>query len=414
MMRVFINLFVTGFALDAAVSTVDDVTRLLLERNLLGAPRAILAFAVLFLSPFVYLACGLDSRLPKLWLLPPAVFAMWAGFGALPLPLFFEGAPLQAAASLMQLILAACVFAGLKKQTGDWLPPPEFYARPAWRLRSTLGFALGNVLLVPVALALLLASSAFGYLRHNTGGFVHFAADGVQLEERSYTRDGRTVRLIPMIHVGSAAHYRELSAVLADPEALVLMEGVSDREDLLKTPLSYSKMAGFIGLDVQEHMALPGRVLEYEDLDTPGPAHTDDDGPDIVRADIDSSELSEETRQFIESVGALFDPEDSFLESFKRYSAWYQANMTPELERAVFAEIIGKRNEALLRHLDRALPGHDLILIPWGAMHMPGLETGLIERGFSPAGSTRRLAIAFKDLLGNGASAPEPADGAEH
>jgi hypothetical protein len=412
MMRIFINLFLTGFALDATLSTADDVTRLLLERDIIGAPRDILALAVFFLSPFVYLACGLDSRLPKRLLLPPAVFAIWAGLGALPLSLFIEGDRLLATASLLQLVLAGCVFAGVKRHTGDWLPPPEYYARPVWRLRSTLGFALGNVLLVPPALALLLVLAAFGYLRHNTGGFVHFGTDGVQLEERSYTRAGQTVRLIPMIHVGSAAHYRELSAVLANPQALVLMEGVSDRDGLLKSKLSYSKMADFIGLDVQQHMKLPGRVLEEADLDTPEAAHPHDT-PIIVRADIDSSELSEQTRQFIENVGELFDAGDSFVKSFKRYSAWYEANMTPEQERDVFAEIIGKRNEAVLRHLDRALNDHDLILIPWGAMHMPGLEAGLLERGFTPAGSTRRLAIAFKDLFGNGASAPEPAGGAE-
>lgn len=397
MMRPFINFFLIAFALDAAVSVIDDLCYLLFDAHAMGALRELLALAVLGLSVIVYLALGIDSRLPKRVLIPLALFAVWAAFGCLPLSIYVESPALLPGASLFQLALAACAFIYVRKRTGHWLPPREYFERPVLRLKNTLLFGLGNLVLVPAATALLLATSAYAYLDHKSAGFIHIGTDGIYLEERRYARDGKTVRLIPMVHIGSPEYYRELGETLSSEQAIVLAEGITDEEGLLRTDLSYSRAADFIGLTSQENMQIQGTPLDYEDL---GEAESEDPaGPGIVRADIDSSELSEETRSYIETVGALFNPREPFAESFSKYMAWYRENMTPEKEKAVFSEIVDMRNANLLRYLDRALSRHDLILIPWGALHMPGLERALLERGFTPAASESRLAINFAQLL---------------
>lgn len=397
MMRLFINFFLTGFALDAAVSVVDDFFFLLSGEHAMGALRELLALAVFGLSIIVYLALGIDSRLPKRMLLPLTLFVAWATFGCLPLSIYIESPALLLGASLFQLALAAFAFLYVRKRSGGWLLPEDYFARPVLRLKNTLLFALGNIVLVPAAAALLLASSAYAYMDHKTAGFMRIGMDGIHLEQRDYQRDGKTVRLIPMVHIAGADYYRELGEMLSSGEAVVLAEGVSDREGLMKTGLSYSKVADFIGLASQENMELRGTPLDYEDLDAGAAA--DAAGPGIVRADIDSSELSEETRRYIETVGRLFNPQDSFAESFRKYLSWYEENMTPEKEKAVFSEIIDKRNETLLRYLDRALLGHDEIAVPWGALHMPGLERALLDRDFTLAATRTKRAVDFKELF---------------
>jgi hypothetical protein len=396
-MRSFINLFLIAFALDAAVSVIDDFSFLLLDTRVMGAGRELLAFAVLGLSPFVYLATGVDSRLPKGILLPPALFAVWAAFGCLPLSIYIESAVLLPGVSLFQLALATLVFACVRRRTGSWLLPEEYFTRPALRLKNTLLFALGNIVLVPAAIALLLASSAYAYMDRKTAGFMRAGIEGIRLQERLYTRQDQSVRLIAMMHIGSARYYRELAEYLDNGDTVVLAEGISDREGLIKSRLSYSKVAALIGLETQEQMEMRGNPVDYEDLaarDRAGP-----EGPGIVRADIDVGDFSGEARRYIQSVGELFNPEDSFLESFRAYLEWYERNMSPEKEAAVFLEIIDKRNETLLRYLDRALLGYDDVVIPWGALHMPGLERALLDRNFVPAGTRTRLAVDFSELL---------------
>jgi hypothetical protein len=62
--------------------------------------------------------------------------------------------------------------------------------------------------------------------------------------------------------------------------------------------------------------------------------------------------------------------------------------------RRVEQDLLVRRNEHVAGELDRALDeGYRRVVIPWGALHMPGLEREVLERGFEPA--TERLRLAF-------------------
>ena len=69
--------------------------------------------------------------------------------------------------------------------------------------------------------------------------------------------------------------------------------------------------------------------------------------------------------------------------------------MTDEKHAIVINDIVNKRNKVLLQHLQSSLPVSDSIIIPWGAMHMPGIQAELFKMGFKPGKTQERLAIAF-------------------
>ena len=71
------------------------------------------------------------------------------------------------------------------------------------------------------------------------------------------------------------------------------------------------------------------------------------------------------------------------------------------------------RNAAVLAHIDATVQTFRTVVVPWGAMHMPGLERGLLARGFEPSGEiTHHELLPWSSLLpfrsGSGDSAPPP------
>lgn len=396
-MRNFINFFLIAYAVDAGLSTVVDLIAVLTGVQLLGSLRNLVGVGVFLLSIAVYVSLGIDSRLPKRALLPLTLLAVWAGVGCLPLPIFFQGHGLLLGISLFQLLLIGFAFVRVKHITGgDWLLPPAFFERPAFQLKNTVWFGSANLVLAPVALLFLLGSSAYLYLDHKTAGFMHLGDDGLYLQQRTYTRDEQTIHLMAMIHIGNEEYYQEVSEFLRADDIVVLSEGVSDSTGLIEDFPSYSKVADLIGLDTQENMAMQGTMVEYDQL---GDYAGDTRAPVVVRADIDVKELSEDTLAFIRQAGEMFGNEGSFVEGFSAYMDWYSENMTPEKEKRVMSEIIDKRNAVVLDYLDEALRYHDRIVIPWGALHMPGLEQAVLEKDFTPVEQTSRLAVGYDRLI---------------
>ena len=65
---------------------------------------------------------------------------------------------------------------------------------------------------------------------------------------RKYIRhDGKTILLVPMAHIGEADFYQTLSQSFPT-NSIVLMEGVSDDQNLLTNNISYKRMAANLGL----------------------------------------------------------------------------------------------------------------------------------------------------------------------
>jgi hypothetical protein len=67
----------------------------------------------------------------------------------------------------------------------------------------------------------------------------------------------------------------------------------------------------------------------------------------------------------------------------------------PGSELQFFEDILRLRNRHLLGEIKRRLPDADLLIIPWGAAHMPEIARGLESSGFRLKDSQDHLAIRF-------------------
>jgi len=81
----------------------------------------------------------------------------------------------------------------------------------------------------------------------------------------------------------------------------------------------------------------------------------------------------------------------------------------------VLDDILYQRNLHLLERVDAALERYERVVVPWGVLHQPGLEAGLLSRGFRLTSSEQRgflpygaLARAIARILAHASSFESP------
>ena len=62
-------------------------------------------------------------------------------------------------------------------------------------------------------------------------------------------------------------------------------------------------------------------------------------------------------------------------------------------------DLIGRRNTHLIGEMNAALVEFDLVVAPWGALHLPGIERALLESGFSEVARRDRRLLSWTTLL---------------
>jgi hypothetical protein len=72
-----------------------------------------------------------------------------------------------------------------------------------------------------------------------------------------------------------------------------------------------------------------------------------------------------------------------------------QFSPPPDVERQLFADILLKRNEHLLKELRERLPESDNFIIPWGAVHMTGIAKEIQKSGFHLVETREYVSIRF-------------------
>ena len=70
---------------------------------------------------------------------------------------------------------------------------------------------------------------------------------------------------------------------------------------------------------------------------------------------------------------------------------------TPEAVHALMADIFDERNEHLLTELASALDETDVVVVPWGAAHMPAIEDALVAQGFEVGGWRTRVVVRWRE-----------------
>ena len=409
------NAYLVGFALDAVLSTIDDATWIVNGAGASPLIRNIVAELVVIGAPLALLLCLFVPHLPKRVLVPPALFALWCAIGAPGTAGLYDtaaqGSWLRIVFPLAQLALAVLTFRTLKAKTGAWflasknLPPKDHL------VLRTLGATAIAIVAVPVFLALWLVAGATNYLEQKTDGFLKFTWSGIETHERVLTKDGKSVHLIGMMHLAEPQFYEHVFGEIP-PKALVLAEGVSDRQHRLSGRLSYEGAAQALGLVQQPGLASKSAPAATDKAppssETAKPStEVSDTGAVIERADVDVSDFSPITLKFLDDVVTIYGSK-SLGEAFKRVADIGSRYTQPDVD-AVFKDILDKRNATVIAAFDRKAGTADPVYIPWGALHMPGIEAALVERGYKVT-SSRAIPLVHYFGAGKkagGESAPE-------
>jgi hypothetical protein len=262
-------------------------------------------------------------------------------------------------------------------------------------LGNTLTFTGVNLILAPFFLVFVTLAMGSYYLEHQTAGFLRVSPKGIYMAERSYHLGDKEVRLAGMMHIGREDYFTALADSMAGTNTIILAEGVTDDDGLLKEHFNYNKLAGAIGLTSQETMQIDANLVDLDDLDKVSP---DAWRPDIARADVDLSQFEASTVEFLNILGKTLLSKRPFAETFPEYNSWVEVNMTPEKMTAVMNDIVDRRNEVIIGHFVKSMGYYDTIIIPWGAMHMPAIEKAVLDKGFRAGERQERLSLDFRSL----------------
>jgi hypothetical protein len=369
-----LNLALVIFLTSGLVSLSSDALFLVFQRQDLAVTAA-LGSLLLFLTGFILFGLmAFFPGIPKRYFIPVSLYLPVAAVASLPLLVYFKEHALLIVfgISLGQVMLGFLVVhrlqGGFKFSwplvTGSHLTGKNF----SWA--NLAGVILGGVFFVLPSLVLYMGLSAKLAIEHFTDGFVLVRSTGISMEVRNYTRgDGKKIMLVPMSHVGESTFYEDLSASFPE-NSVILMEGVSDSNKLLNTHSNYSKMASALGGVEQTKVFKPKG--------------------EIVAADMDMSGFSPATVDLIKTAMLIH------AQGVTRETLPIMMKPTPPgLEKQLMDDILTKRNQHLLGVIQERLPTSEVIVVPWGAAHMPEIHREIQKLGFEQVDSKEYLAIRF-------------------
>jgi hypothetical protein len=364
---------------DALISLVDDTIIVVSGQHALDVVRGLVFLPALVINFVVYVLMALTPMVPKRVFLPVALFNLLGILVVVPICIYdfrhFERVAWAISAAQVALGLAA-----LRWAQGGWslrwpvVPEDKVPERPfSWT--NLVCFVAANVfVLLPGVVAYLVLCSSLA-VDHFSGGFLALHRDGLAVCARTYAGPGgKTVQLVPMVHIGETNFYQQISESLPT-NSLVLLEGVSDRKHLLDDKLSYKRLASSLGLTEQREVFGPGNAASR-------------------RADVDVDQFSKETLGFINTAIRFhskgFTP-DAFRELFEK-------SQSPELLNQLLDDLLTKRNEHLLSVMTNELARADCVVAPWGAAHMPGLARKIQSSGYHLVNSKEYYVFKFRHL----------------
>jgi hypothetical protein len=375
-----LSLFLTVFLADALLSVFDDALILALDVHLLSLPRALLAILFFLASVVTYVLMALTPMIPKRWFVPATLFIPAGMLATIPISIYAYHRLMAAslAISLVQLILAVWI---LKRVQGvlsfRWpLVAGEKIDGRSFSWTNLAGFLAANLfLLAPLTLAYLAICLSLA-ASHFSEGFLRLRPSGVILQARTYTRaDGRTVELIPMMHVGKSDFYSQVTQSFPS-NSIALLEGVSDEKHLLEHKLSYKRLADSLGLAEQHEGFAPSQAASR-------------------RADVDIDQFSKPTIEILNLVTQFYS------EGMDRnvLVRMLMKSSDPKLGERLWDDLLTKRNEHLLQEIHTELAKTKMIVVPWGAMHMPGLAAEIEKSGFHVARTRDFEVMSFRSVL---------------
>jgi hypothetical protein len=335
----------------------------------------------------------------------PLILFVWWAVGTQAFPWGF-GEPMvgQALAGATQVALAVILGVVFR---AELLGPASRPDRPAFSWRRSLLTAPLAVLAFAAVVVLGVFTALADELESYSGGYVRLRPDGIYLLERRFAEGGREVCLSGMMHIADEEFYSDLLPA-EDPQkpSVVLVEGVTDQQNLLgDQELSYGNVAQMLSVSAQENSPFMERVmaglLRHRNAHAEGGADGGEPEEvfpagtmDFVRADVDVQTFHPKTITFIVTVMSLVRAKD--LAAMMEKWAESRGPLNDEsAQRQVIQDILHARNDYLVGEIEKSLKSYRRVIVPWGALHLVGVETWLREQDFQPVGETQRRAVGF-------------------
>lgn len=376
-MAVVLSLFLGLFLASAVISILSDFLIMAFNCQVLSTVAILVAVATLLSGAAIYGLVGLMPMIPKRFFLPPPLFSLAALLAAFPLTMYYYSHLLQIdfGISVCQLALGMFILYRAQGSLKFRWPPvdAELLGTRRFSWAHLSAFVLLNVFVVlPVAIIYLFVSSASA-VNHVSEGFVALHPSGLTVQARKYVRDdGKVIELFPMSHIAEVEFYRSVSRAFPT-NSTILVEGVSDDGNLLTNKISYQRMARTLGLAEQKQTFVPSTNHH------------------AVRADVDVSEFSKQTLDFLNLV-MMIHSKGATVENVMKLMQW---SPSPDFEKRLFEDILIKRNEHLVKEIQSQLQTSDNLVVPWGAAHMPGIAHEIQKSGFHLAETHDYLVIRF-------------------
>lgn len=366
-LRKLTNIYIVLFFADSIVSMVNVLTGRLFDVKPLFVFQIILGLVVLIMSLFLYFLVGCIKGSRKRVVVPFIVFSIWGGlFAGLPLPIFFGFENTIFILSIIQPCLFVMAMAVLwySEQNRHWLYRAPAFERVSFRWTRLFGFLAANIFLVLPLVVVFLTASLSMAVSHFSRNFLQIGLDGISVEARTYSYEGKTIFLLPTAHIAQNGFYEKSIAPLPVENTVVLPEGVTDKKKLLQNGLSYEGMADTLGLETQDN-----QVFVADRKWKP--------------CDVDISEFSADTIAFLRNCSAFY----RIWASGDRETALHKMATAPKIDqRLLLKDLIEYRNRRVTDCINDCLQTYDNIVIPWGAAHMPGIENAILEWGGTVSG----------------------------
>lgn len=395
-MRKLANTFLILFLISAGLHLTAELGRQYLS---ISPPVTLIQglwLSSLLLAAILYAGFAFNRHLPLATLLPLQLWLTWSLIDYWPLENFI-GPRYQLFAAVVQLILGLIILhLNRTLNNAGLLFTAKQFSGTAFSFKRFGLFSLGNLFVVPLLL-MLCGFSLAGHLIHDrSAGFVRLKPNGLYMAERTYRRADKQLQLAGMIHLARPEYYTALTAAIPAQRTLILLEGVTDHQGLLTEQFSYARIAELLDLTPQGEATFAGRLISQKQLES---AHSDlNPAVDMLPADLDLSAFNPVTIEVLNTLAKEVLNADSPLTGYAEFNRWAQTNVPPDFDKIIMADLIDKRNQHLAGFLPAALKKYDNLVIPWGALHMKGIEQIVLEKGFQPINSRERLSIDFFDL----------------
>ena len=364
------------FLADAIVSLADDSLGLFFGFHGLAGVRMLVGLLAGAVALLVYVMMAFTPKIPRRLFVPLCLFNLLTLLVALPFAIFFyeRSQLIEWIISVAQVVFGVWVLYRLGNGFKfRWpLVPPALLNHGRFSWWNFCMFVLVNFCgLLPAVVIYLFFCAALA-VDHFTSGFMALHPGGFTVQVRTYARnDGKTIQLYPMAHVAEADFYRQISQSFPT-NSIILMEGVTDSQNLLTNKISYERMAKSLGLAEQHAGFAPTRGT-------------------VVPADVDVDQFSKGTLNLLNLVMLIH----SQGVNPKNIQALLQYQPSPQMEEELMDDLLRNRNQHLLGEIKVHLPLSDTIIVPWGVAHMPGISTEIQKSGFLLTQSRNYEVIRF-------------------